>query len=403
MLRVLFVSPFFEPAWYYGGTVRAASSWAHAFSTSGQNIVYVYTTTANGNRELDTEDNVTIDIDGVQVVYFKRQKGTHKRFVSLQMLPALFRNIPSFDLIHIIGLWTFGGLIASRICMLKRVPYIISLHGLLMPWAYNYHKYRKKLFMSLFERHMLKKASGIICSTEMEKRNFLALNISDKVQVISNITEPPDIDMEISRKRFRETHGLANSLVLLFAGRIVENKGLHLTVEAFSKIAKHYPNACLFAMGLEEDDFLKKVKKQIKFLKLEHRFHYLGMLTGSDYWDAMAGADLFVLNSYSENFGNVVIEALSVGLPVLISDQVGIGDLVKQYSAGQITTLDPNDIAAKMIMMLSQSDKIKEMGRRGIKLVHENCTPDVVGRQLKKYCGEIVKIHRFGQNKDKVK
>ncbi len=127
------------------------------------------------------------------------------------------------------------------------------------------------------------------------------------------------------------------------------------------------------------------------------------MLTGSDYWDAMAGADLFVLNSYSENFGNVVGEALSVGLPVLISDQVGIGDLVKQYSAGQITTLDPNDIAAKMIMMLSQSDKIKEMGRRGIKLVHENCTPDVVGRQLKKYFGEIVKIDKSGQKKDKVK
>jgi len=67
----------------------------------------------------------------------------------------------------------------------------------------------------------------------------------------------------------------------------------------------------------------------------------MGMLTGEAYWDALAGSDLFVLNSYSENFGNVVTEALSVGTPVLISDQVGVKDLVTKYVQGWLLHWKP--------------------------------------------------------------
>jgi glycosyltransferase involved in cell wall biosynthesis len=243
--------------------------------------------------------------------------------------------------------------------------------------------------MALIEKRTLKGASSILCLTDMEMRNYGALNISHKVKVIPAITQPPEMDIQSRREHFRRRHQLQDSLVLLFSGRVVENKGLHLTVAALSRIIRYYPNVKLFVMGPSEDRTIDRVKSQVRDLGLEECFSYLGMRTGDDYWRAMAGADLFVLNSYSENFGNVVTEALSIGLPVLISDQVGIADLVRYYDAGRVTSLDVNDIANAMKIMLAEPEKLKETGRRGIRLVQENCTQDIVGKQMVDYLGSI--------------
>jgi glycosyltransferase involved in cell wall biosynthesis len=183
--------------------------------------------------------------------------------------------------------------------------------------------------------------------------------------------------------------------MMLFVGRIVRNKGLHLTISAFSRVAQHYPTAKLFVMGPAEDNSFAKAEGQIKDLNLGDRFFYLGLQTGDNYWSAMAGADLFVLNSYSENFGNVVTDALSVGVPVLISDQVGIASLVSQYEAGEVATLEIHDIVEKMMRMLGEPERLREMGRRGIQLVRENCAHAVVGRQLADYFYEIYESIRF--------
>lgn len=313
------------------------------------------------------------------------------------MVSALKKNISLYDVVHIVGLWTFGNMIASRICLRYDVPYIVSIHGMLMPWALSYHPIRKKIFLSLIERHTLRNAAGTICSTEMEKLHLSNLNIvrEDKIKVISNITRAAQFDIKKSRLRFRTKYNLTDSKALIFSGRLVENKGLHLSIAAFAKIIGEHPNTHFFIAGPEEDKSFERLKRQINQLKIADNIHYLGMLEDQDYWDALAGADLFVLNSYSENFGNVVTEALSVGTPVLISDQVGVKDLVTKYGAGIVTTLEIDKIAEAMRSILADSERLMEMGQRGIVLVKENCTDEVVGKQFLEYFEKISFEHKL--------
>ena len=384
-MKVLFVSPFFEPAWSYGGIVQASSDWGNALSH--YTSVDVYTTTANGNRELDVEANIPFEVGALYTTYFSRNRWGKKRYVSLKMAFALKRNIITYDIVHIIGIWSFTSMITSRLCLRKNVPYVVSLHGMLMPWALKYHSMRKKLFLCLIERYTLRNAAGVICSTDLEKVNLLNLNIvsEDKIKVISNIMKLPLFDLQESRSRFRTIYNLNNSKALIFSGRLVINKGLHLSIAAFAKIIGEHPDCHFFIAGPEEDKSFGKLKKQIYQSKFSDKIHYLGMLTDQEYWDALSGADLFILNSYGENFGIVVTEALSIGRPVLISDQVGIKDLVTKYRAGIVTTLEIDKIAGAMRFLLADSEKLKEMGQRGIALVNENFTVEIVGKQLYEY------------------
>jgi len=373
------------PAWSYGGIVRTVSEWSYALSH--YNSVNIYTMNADGNRELDVDANIPVKAGALNITYFSRCKWGRKRYVSLKIASALKKNIITYDIVHIIGLWTFGSMISSRLCLRQGVPYIVSLHGLLMPWALSHHPMRKKLFLWLVERNTLRNAAGVICSTDMEKVHLLKLNIvsEDKIEVISSITKSARFDLKESRSRFRTKYNLNNSKALIFSGRLVENKGLHLSIAAFAKIIEEHPDCYFFIAGPEEDKSFERLKRQIHQLKIADKVHYLGMLTDQDYWDALSGADLFVLNSYSENFGNVVTEALSVGTPVLISDQVGVKDLVTKYGAGIVTTLEIDKIAGAMRSMLADSERLKDMGQRGMVLVYENCNDEIVGKHLFEY------------------
>jgi glycosyltransferase involved in cell wall biosynthesis len=146
-------------------------------------------------------------------------------------------------------------------------------------------------------------------------------------------------------------------------------------------------------MGPKEDGTLNELQELSKQLGVNDKINYLGMVTGEGYCDALAGADLFVLNSYSENYANVVIEALSMGTPVLISDQVGVKDIVMEYDAGIVSSLDVEEIAAAMRSLLIKPERLNEMGQNGIKL-SRNFSSSIIGEQMRTYFEEIIESSR---------
>ncbi len=146
--------------------------------------------------------------------------------------------------------------------------------------------------------------------------------------------------------------------------------------------------------GLFEDHSGQAAVQQVRDLNLGDRVHFLGLLSGGDYWDAVAGADVFVLNSYSENFALAPAEALAIGVPVLLSDRVGIADWVAQYHAGVIVPLGVAATAEAMTSMLANKDMLREMGRNGARLVQEQFSPDVVGRRFAGLLEDVVREYR---------
>lgn len=388
-LRILVVAPFFEPAWRLGGMATAAAASAYALAATGA-TVNVLTTSANGNCELDITTGEPQLRQGTQVTYLPRWRWSGNRYIS----PALYENcskqISTYDAIYTIGLWTFPSTCASWIASRTNTPFVASTHGTLMPWAYKRHGWVKKLFMNLVERQRLEAAEAVICSTSTEEKNVKLLGLNIRTVTIPNVVYPINVEPSVSRNRFRAKYKLNNATVMIFSGRLVTNKGVHLTIAAFRNIAERYPDTHLLLVGPSEDDSVQLIRQQVQKMNLQDKVHFLGLLSGNDYWDAIVGSDLFILNSFSENFGMAPAEALALGVPVLLSDQVGIAEYVQQYNAGIVAPLSVPEIAKSMALMLESKDNLRKMGAQGSRLVKENFSPEVVGRDLKQLFNDIV-------------
>lgn len=375
-MRALFVTPFYEESRAMGGMAIAPALWAQSLVSSGVDVD-VFTTPANGNTDLVIPLMVPVEHKGVNVTYFPRLKRSGNLFISFPLFRATQQVISDYDVVHSIGLWTFPSIISSAIARRAKIPYILSLHGMLMPWAYSRHMMRKKLLMALFEKKRITNAAHVLCTSNLEKQYFQQLGFTDAI-ILPNIVFPSNIDVGKARQRFRQNHKLGNSTVLLFVGRLVRNKGLHLTISALKQVIDRFPDIKLLVVGPFEDDSGRLALEQVESLQLDKHVIFLGLLQGTDYWRAIASADLFVLNSYSENFGMAPAEALSCGVPVLLSDQVGIADWVRQYDAGKTTALDVKSIADMIVTMISDKENLAMMGKNGVQLVQEQFSPIAV-------------------------
>jgi glycosyltransferase involved in cell wall biosynthesis len=243
----------------------------------------------------------------------------------------------------------------------------------------QHHGRVKSVFFRFLEKPRLAHASAVICTSELEKQHYIELGFPNRVGVVPNVVDTANICPR--PEHFRVHHGLQHTFVFLFAGRLVGNKGVDLTLAAFAEIASAHPDTRLVIVGPSEDNSSGTLQQRVQELGLSDRVVFTGLLAGQDYWDALSGADVFVLNSYSENFGMAPAEALSLGVPVLLSDQVGIADLVTQYGAGWITPLQVGAISDAMSRVLTQRVILPETGRNGARLAHEHFSPQIVGTQ----------------------
>jgi glycosyltransferase involved in cell wall biosynthesis len=311
------------------------------------------------------------------------------------MSPGLFREFRRLSsdccLVHVCGLWSLPGW-CVRLHM--GLPYIISLHGMLMPWALSRHGVRKRLALALWEGKKVAGARAIICSSQLELRNLDGIRVgngrlSERGRVVSNVV---DLPARVPRPQdFRARWQLQDKLVVLFAARIVENKGLHVSIPAFARVAQAYPDVRMVVVGPDEDGSGARAQRQAAELGIGDRVVFTGLLTGNDYYDAAACADVFLLNSYSENFGMSAAEALALGVPVLVSDQVGIANLVEASGAGCVVSGDTDRVVDALSFMLSDRERLKAMGEEGRGLADREFSRAAVGRRFADLVESVVK------------
>jgi glycosyltransferase involved in cell wall biosynthesis len=252
-----------------------------------------------------------------------------------------------------------------------------------MPWDLR-HKYLKKwLYLALFERPRLNMAAAIHCTDEIEQQAIKQLGLRPPTFVVPNPIELGEFSSLPVKGRLRGRLGLSqNSMVTLFLGRISAKKGLDLAVRAFADVASTHSNAHFVIAGPDENGCGKRAQQLAHQLGLQDQAHFIGMVTGEDRLSALVDADLFILTSHSENFGMAAAEALAAGLPVLLSDQVGIARQVAQAEAGAIVPLDVSHIAHTWSALLENPGRLKAMGERGRKLVQQEYDADAVARKM---------------------
>lgn len=374
----------------YGGPSQAILGMTRSLVELGHKVT-IFTTNQDGNGVLDVPIEQPIYRDGVEIRYFPIQS---PRFfgTSFPMANALKREIKNFDIVHIHSLYLFHGAVAGHYCRKYGVPYILRPHGTLDPFIYKRHRGRKAILEFLFEKRNLNHAAALHYTTEEERELARPFINHDRGFVVPNGINLEDYKMPIIggkfREKYKETQG---KKIILFFSRLNFKKGLDLLIEAYSEIAKAREDVHLVITGPDNEGYGTTVKKWISKKDIVNRVTFTGMLTGEEKLQVLSEADMFVLPSYSENFGISVIEAMLCGLPVIISNKVNIYRELLENNAGEVVNCDAKELAQIIFKLLDNPEYSKQLSENGKKLVGNYFQWSMVGKALEKHYQDILR------------
>lgn len=142
--------------------------------------------------------------------------------------------------------------------------------------------------------------------------------------------------------------------------------------------------------GAGEADYTDQLTVTISQLSLDDRLVRTGYLHGPAKWEALAGADMVVIPSYSESFGLVAIEALAVGTPVIVTDGVAIHTVVSESGAGRVVPVgDENALAAALVELARDPDLRRRMGAAGRAAAAQFAPETVTAALVDRYRGIV--------------
>lgn len=286
------------------------------------------------------------------------------------------------DVVHIHGLWTFATLAACPVLRAMRKPYILAPRGSLEPWALAYKGFKKRLVLALAERRNLNRATFLQATSDMEQMSLHELGLSAPIVNVPNGLNP-DAQAYFRTALLNREHHRPDQpeRVALFVSRLHPKKRALELVQWFAQVKA--PDWQLVIIGGDDQaGYQQAIQRTIDSLGLQNRVRLLGHVQGDALWAAYAAADLFVLPTLSENFGNVIIEALSAGVPVITTKGAPWSELETEQ-CGWWVDLDMAAFKQAMHEAMNLPDATRRMmGRRGLELVQKKYTWQSIAQQL---------------------
>jgi glycosyltransferase involved in cell wall biosynthesis len=351
--------------------------------------VHVATTDDNGPLSLDVPHGIPVSQDGGTYWYFPRQF----RFYTFSWPLArwLARHVSDYDVVHIHALFSFATLPAAFWARWRRVPYIVRPLGTLSEWGMkNRRPWLKNLSFRLLESRVLHNAAVVHYTSDQERVEAEKLNITTTAAIIANGL--PDASAKGAAGRFRARFPeVKDRRIVLFLSRLDTKKGLDLLLRAWTTVRVEAPHACLVVAGTGPTEFVDGLKADAAALGIESDIIWAGFLEGEAKQAALADADVFVLPSYSENFGIAAAEAMAAGLPVVVSDQVGIQGDIKRARAGVIVSCNSTELASALVRLVNDAIVRRSMGQDGRSFALMSYSSDAVTKKLIRLYNQIAK------------
>ncbi|MCH2317720.1 MAG: glycosyltransferase [SAR202 cluster bacterium] len=373
-MKVLQVVPSLAPEW--GGPVKVVNELAGALEVIGVSSEII---SAQGRR-VGNPETVTNDIP---IHLF--ETGPIARLWTAHtpgLKKTLARKIPDFDLVHIQELWHYPGYIASKIARSRNVPYIVTIHGELNEWNLQQKRLKKQIYMTAIQRGILQKSAALHAITQAESNRIRQLEIETPVAMIPNGIHTEEFENLPDRSQFVSRYPeLENRLIVLFLGRIQQKKGLDILAQAFGNLVRTRHDVRLVVAGPDEDNTLTEVKTILKSQGALEKAVFPGMLTGEQKLEALSAADIFALTSYSEGFSVALLEALSAGLPLVITDECNFPE-VGDSRAGFVVRPNDSETASALMSLLDSADLRREMSENARRLVRSNYTWERIAEKM---------------------
>jgi glycosyltransferase involved in cell wall biosynthesis len=224
--------------------------------------------------------------------------------------------LDSQSIFHFHGLWNplHSGL--AHLIKFKRLPYVVSPHGMLEPWAFRSKSWKKARYFSLIEKRFLINSDAIFVTSSIERRNLAKLIDHPNVFELSlGCLDRAGPDYSLARQRL----GWASrEKFILYLSRIDKKKGLDVLIDAMIAANRSWSGWTLVIVGDGDSQYRSLVQRKALSHKLNlPKLEWVGPVWGQRRWLYFQGADLFCLPTHSENFGLAVLESLHVGTPVL--------------------------------------------------------------------------------------
>ena len=394
-MKVLCVISSYWPAFQFGGPIFSLHNLNKMLVKKGVEVS-VYTTNVGLDRRVPV--NQEVNVDQVKVTYFTFTRffeflGARGWQCSLPMTGALKRTLRIFDIVYIVSIWNYPVACAAHYCREYKKPYIISPRGLLYPYATGKKSWKKWPYYQLITKKDLHGAKAIHYTTQDEAQKcHLPLCLKNRAVVIPhgiNLSEFGDLP---GKDKLRQRYPvLKDKKVILFLSRINWKKGLDILVKAYSILAKEQDSIHLLIVGNDDGGYIRKVKRWVKEYGIEQRVTFTGILTGKEKLEAYAASDIFVLPSYSENFGIAVIEAMACGMPVVISNKVGIYREIEENRAGIVVDTDTESLYKGINLLIKNPELKTEIATNGRRFVQERYDINKVTDMMIQFYNEVIK------------
>lgn len=269
-----------------------------------------------------------------------------------------------FDLIQMQSIWDPPYHQVAKIARKHHIPYIVTPRGMLEPWSLSQKKWKKKIALMLYQMRDQQKAACIFTTADMEAQHVRELGVRVPISVIPNGIETDGYPCRTSMEGIKKQ--------ILFLSRVHEKKGIEILIDAFAQLHDEFADWKVLIVGNGEMEYINSLKLKVKNLEMENCIEILPPVFGSDKIKLYQDSSLFCLPSYSENFGMVIAEAMSCGVPVMTTTYCP-WEILNDTKTGWCIDLSVENLRLALREALSMSvDELYEKGQRASKLVFDN-------------------------------
>lgn len=361
-MRVLHVIPSLNPA--LGGPTKVALNLVAALRNIGIEAE-IATTNDCGSSLLDVPLHQRVIYQGVPVWFLPRFSPPLKEFIfSWALTTWLWNHLHTYDLIDTHYLFSYAPTCAAAIARYRGIPYTMRTMGQLSPWALAQSRFKKQLYIKLAEQRNLDRAAAVHCTSEGE-----ALDVNQFGVKAPLVTVPLGVDSQPvipnANIKLHQRYSIpTEASIILFLSRLHYKKRPDLLLQALQQLGDRYSFHCLLA-GSGDVDYVRYLQQQIARLGLTQQVTMPGFVEGYDKHLLLQGSDVFVLPSFSENFGIAVAEALQAGLPVVITPDVQIAPEIARAGAGLVVEGTAEAVAAALEQLLASPESRHRLGSQG--------------------------------------
>lgn len=332
-------------------------------------------------------ENEKIRSRNIEVYRYKKAFKFQNTDISLALFKEPLKH--EIDVIHLQGT-PFPGPIAGYIyAKKKRKPFVLSYHGDLVMEG-SILKRIATFALSKYSYKILNEAKIITAvSTEYVNQSKILKRYINKIKIIPNGINLSEYSIHFSKIEARRKLNLPDDAkIILFVGGLVEHKNPHILLRAMPIIQKSIPNAKLIIAG--EGLMRDKLKRLSQKLDVNNDVRFTGSVMGNEKLLYYKSADVFVLPSFSECFGLVLLEASAFGLPLVVSSLEAFKAVVEDRYNGLFTkTGDEKDLAEKIVYLLENEDVREKMGKNARKKV-ENYSCEGIAEEFEKVYNEVI-------------